>query len=304
MSFTPSADARELAARLGLHRAGNEWRGRCPACGYAEAFALADGRLGPVWWCGSCGDQTAIAQALGRPQKASTSGAPAHDVRDAQGRLERVERILRGCEPAAQSVVACRYLEVRGLGHLAGCPELFHHSACPHPSSTREREIRLPALVAIVRDVDGKLTGIHRTFLRRDGSGKADIEPPRASLGPVRGGAVRLVPLHDVLTVGELVIGEGIETSASAGVLLKLPAWAAVSAGNLAAGVMLPTEIRKVVIAADRDPPDAQGKCPGQDAARSAWFRLRHEGRAVRIAMPGAGRGDFNEILQARKRGA
>jgi hypothetical protein len=64
--------------------------------------------------------------------------------------------------------------------------------------------VRLPALVAAVRDVDGKFVGIHRTFLRRDGSAKADIEPAKASLGPVRGGAVRLATIERVLEAGAL----------------------------------------------------------------------------------------------------
>ena len=41
MSIYPTT-ARELAARFGLHRAGREWRGACPCCGYPEAFILAE----------------------------------------------------------------------------------------------------------------------------------------------------------------------------------------------------------------------------------------------------------------------
>jgi phage/plasmid primase-like uncharacterized protein len=291
-----SNSARELAARLGLHRAGREWRGRCPACGYAEAFALTDGKNGgAIWWCASCGDQDAIARALGCPEKVAAPRRPTNDARPARARLEPAARVLCGAEAAAQSPIAVRYLEMRGLSHLATCAELCFREDCWHPSGTR-----LAALIAVVRDVNGKFTGIHRTYLRRDGSAKADIEPPRASLGPVRGGAVRLVPLEQVLAAGELVLGEGIETSASAGLLLGLPAWAAVSAGNLAAGLALPVEIHRVVIAGDRDPADAQGKAPGQDAARAAWWRLRREGRQARIAMPGEGRGDFNDIWLAK----
>ena len=51
------------------------------------------------------------------------------------------------------------------------------------------------------------------------------------------------------------------------------------SAGNLAKGLALPPEARRVVIAADPD--DA-----GRKAARDAWIRWRAEGRDVRIASP------------------
>jgi phage/plasmid primase-like uncharacterized protein len=293
------ATARELAARLGLHRVGREWRGACPACGYAEAFAVTDGNHGPIWWCANCGDQNAIARALGSPHNGVAIQGRQNDASDIARCQERAAGLLRGAESAARSPVAIAYLDRRGLRHLAPSPELYFRADCPHPSGTFDRPVRLPAIIAVVRDVSGKFRAIHRTFIRHDGSGKADIEPPRASLGPIMGGVVRLSSLNEVLAAGELVIGEGIETSASAGLLLKLPAWAAVGAGNLAKGVVLPPEIRRVVIAADRDAPDAQGRCPGQDAARSAWFRFRREGRTVRVAMPDEGRGDFNDIARA-----
>jgi phage/plasmid primase-like uncharacterized protein len=301
MSVTTGANpaAREVAARLGLHRVGREWRGACPACGYAEAFALTDGKHGPIWWCASCGDRNAIARAVGGPRNGIAVQPSRKDTSDIARRQERAERILRGAEPVAQSPAAIAYLGGRGLSHLGSCPELFFRADCPHPSSTFDRPVRLPAIIAVVRDVEGKFIAIHRTFLKHDGSGKTQIEPPRASLGPIMGGAVRLASLEQVRAAGELVVGEGIETSASAGLLLGLPAWAAVSAGNLAKGVLLPPEIPRVVIAADRDTPDAQGKYPGQDAARAAWFRLRREGRTVRVALPDEGRGDFNDILKA-----
>jgi phage/plasmid primase-like uncharacterized protein len=151
-----------------------------------------------------------------------------------------------------------------------------------------------------VRDANGKFVAVHRTYLRADGSSKADVEPKKASLGAIWGGAVQLASLEKVLAVGELAIGEGIETSASAGLLLGLPAWAAISAGNLGDGIQLPEEIRRVVIAADRDVADQHGRRAGQDAARAAVIRFRREGRVARIAMPDEGRGDFNDILVSR----
>jgi putative DNA primase/helicase len=247
--------ARELGAQLGLHRVGREWRGACPACGYVGAFALTDGKYSPIGWCANGCDQPDIARALGDPRKVVSPVPKGKDARSIQDRLERAERIWRGSKTVLGSP-AGHYLGVRGIGHLIACADLRFRTDCPHPSSTPERTVRLPALVAAVRDVDGRFVGVHRTFLRRDGSGKAEIEPRKASLGPVWGGAVRLTPLEQVIAANELVIGEGIETSASAGPLIGLPAWAALTAGNLASGVVLPSSIRKVVIAADRDAPD------------------------------------------------
>jgi putative DNA primase/helicase len=143
-------------------------------------------------------------------------------------------------------------------------------------------------LVALVTDVAGVPISIHRTFLARDGT-KARIEPAKASLGPLWGGAIRLKPFAADMP---LVIGEGIETAASAGRLTGFPAWAAVSAGNMAKGLVLPPEAGRVVIAVD---PDIAGRV----AARDAWLRWRAEGREVQLATPN-GMGDFNDLLRAR----
>jgi hypothetical protein len=57
----------DLVVRLRLKRAGRDWRGTCPACGYGRgAFVVSIGRTGrPVAWCASCQDGDAIAHALG-----------------------------------------------------------------------------------------------------------------------------------------------------------------------------------------------------------------------------------------------
>jgi phage/plasmid primase-like uncharacterized protein len=291
-----AANARELAAQLRLHHAGHEWRGNCPICGYADAFVLTEGKYGAaIGWCASCQNRDAIAAMLGggRRNGGPAPKPPPRAADDVRKRVERAEKLWLGRLALLNSVAAV-YLEVRGIAHLVACVDLGYHPSCPHPTSSFEHPVRLPALLGAVRDMNGKFVGIHRTFLRRDGSGKADIEPAKASLGPVRGGAVRLTPLEDVLAAGAVVIGEGIESSASAGQLLGLPAWAAISAGNMARGLVLPTGVRKVIIAADRD-------AAGIDAAEWAKARLRREGREVEVAVPQEGVGDFNDLLVARR---
>jgi hypothetical protein len=141
--------------------------------------------------------------------------------------------------------------------------------------------------VALVVDVTGKPVAVHRTYLGAGGV-KAAMEPPKASKGPVWGGAIRLDP-----EAPEIAVGEGIESSASAGRLLDLPAWAALSAGNMARGLILPPRVRAVVIAADADE-------AGQKAAEAAAARWRSEGRRVRIARPDKPGRDFNDILAER----
>ena len=141
-------------------------------------------------------------------------------------------------------------------------------------------------MVAQIVDAAGEPTGVHRTYLKADGTGKADVEPTKASLGVVWGSVIRLQD-HD--PARSLVIGEGIETAASAGVMLQAPAWSAISAGNLGGGLVLPAEVSNVIIAAD---PDDEGEARAQQAA-ARWQR---EGRKVRVARTRID-GDWNDLL-------
>lgn len=281
--------ASEAARRLGLAKSRRGWRGDCPSCGYKSAFALDRGRDGrAIGWCANCQDKSAIGAALrggGFTWSAPSRSAEAVPAADAAARRAKQERALslwRGAKPAPGTLADC-YLIGRALSGVAASPALRFRSDTPHPEGGR-----LPAMLAAVTDGTGALVAVHRTYLDA-GGGKAKVEPAKASLGPVWGGAIRLEPLDHACP---LVIGEGIETAASAGRLTGWPAWAAVSAGNMAKGLVLPAEARRVVIAADPDE-------PGEQAARAAALRWQAEGREVQIMRP-TGAGDFNDLLQRR----
>jgi phage/plasmid primase-like uncharacterized protein len=280
----PAAD---LAARWKLHRSRNGWRGDCPACGYAGGLVLDQREGRPLAWCASCQDS----KALGAMMRDGCS-LPSRTLSPAGGDAEALARrkqaraleIWERATPIS-GTSAATYLEARGLPALACSRDLRFSAVCRHPENGSH-----PALIALVRDQNGKPLAIHRTFLRADGSGKADAEPQKASLGPIWGGAIRLYPI-----ASEIVIGEGVESSASAGLLIGLPAWAAISCGNLAKGLALPSEVRAVVIAADPDP-------PGEAAAQQAARRWQAEGRTVRIIRPIRDGADFNDLLREAAR--
>ena len=144
-----------------------------------------------------------------------------------------------------------------------------------------------PALVALVtRGTDNTPLAVHRTFLCRDGSGKAPVDPEKMMLGPCRGGAVRLGEVRNAL-----MVGEGIETCLAAMQATGSPAWAALSTSGLRS-LNLPVEVRNVIVLADGDD-------PGEAAARDCAFRWKREGRRVRIARPSWGM-DFNDMLVER----
>ncbi len=168
---------------------------------------------------------------------------------------------------------------------------------------------------------------MHRTFLRLDGAGKAEIEPAKKVGGIVWGGAVRLT-----LAAPVMVIGEGIETTFSAlasfhdtlndaALIEGEPAafWAALSLGNIAGsgigeggphpsrpgrrlpspdpdrpGLVLPDMVRRVILLADADAGDPDtAEVLLQRGAR----RFARAGLAVTIARPPAGC-DFNDVLR------
>lgn len=285
------ASVREVAASLGLNRAGREWRGNCPCCGYKAAFILMERRGRVVGWCASCQNRNGIREFLSgrggsrkRPDPAAAARSEAELLQKRRQAQERALALWRGSEPITGTAAEV-YLRARGVGHIVANEALRFRCDCPHPTGTRQ-----PALIGLVTGVTHNAVAIHRTYLRRDGSAKADVEPQKATLGSSWGGAVRLDP-----AAPELAVGEGVETAASAGRILCLPAWAALSAGNLAMGLLLPPEVRAVVVAVDRDN-------SGVEAAYAARDRWQTEGRSVRLAYPTAPHNDFNDVLLVRQK--
>ena len=281
----------DLASRLRLDRQAHSWRGDCPACAYSRAFSLRAGKGdAALAFCANGCSRDDLRAELGRIVGGAWKPAEAPSAQaEAEARERKQTRALAlwaGCEPAL-GTLADAYLTARGLPGLAASPALRYRPDCAHPEGGS-----WPALVAVVTDQAGSPLAVHRTYLRRDGTGKAPVEPEKASLGPVWGGAIRLA---DPEPGKPVVIGEGVESSASAGRLLGCPAWAGISAGNLGKGLALPPAVDWVVIASDPDE-------PGQQAAKAAAARWMAEGRRVQIARPN-GSEDFNAIARSAAHG-
>ena len=275
-----------LASRFALKQCGRQWRGDCPACGYAGSFAAMSGTSGkPVMHCfNGCDRDTlhATAQAaLGSDWTPSPAPDRTYMERIQQARQDRAQRLWQSAL-LCPGTLAQIYLARRGIENRIGSGALRFSPDCSHPSGSRH-----PAMVSAVRDVTGVLVAVQRTYLTSDGR-KAALDPARAALGLVWRGAVQLDPCGP-----ELVVGEGTESTASAGQLLGLPAWAALSAGNLERGLVLPASVRRVVIAVDHDP-------TGQRAAEAAAQRWRREQRTVHLATPDRPGTDFNDVVQTR----
>lgn len=159
-------------------------------------------------------------------------------------------------------------------------PEVWH-------SGSRQT---LPAMLAQIRDHKGQALGIHRTYLKPDGSGKADVEPAKMMLGASSGGAVRFGPDGSVIA-----LAEGIETALSVSRASRLTVWATLSTSGLKGLILPPAPIAEVIIiCADND--DA-----GLSAAETTAGRLEAAGRIVSIIHPKETGADFNDVLRAGK---
>lgn len=286
--------AETIAKALGGRRAGATWMARCPAHDdKSPSLAIRTGERGKVLVrCHAGCDQRDVIAALldlglwettgtrsrgvahGRCRSGTTEADP-----EAAARAQAALAIWRASQDIAGSPAAT-YLQSRGLT-LSPPPNLRFHPALKHASSGV-----WPAMVAlVVHGETGEPLAVHRTFLARDGHGKAPVDPPKMMLGPCRGGVVRLGEPGDAL-----MVGEGIETCLAAMQATGKPAWAALSTSGLRA-LDLPRAIARVIVLADGDEP---GEAAAQDSAR----RWRREGRSVRIARP-PNCMDFNDLLQA-----
>jgi putative DNA primase/helicase len=283
--------AETIAKALGGRKAGGAWMARCPAHDDREpslSIRDADGRKVLVRCHAGC-DQGRVIAALrsrglweenGHRQFARCAArmvANNQSDRDDANRSEAALAIWEAATPADGTLVAS-YLVSRGL-HIPPPPTLRFHARLKHPSGET-----WPAIVALVtRGPDDAPIAIHRSFLARDGAGKAPVDPQKMMLGPCRGGAGRFGAPGNVL-----MVGEGIETCLAAMLATGNPAWAAPSTSGLRA-LDLPNEVRDVVVLADGDE-------PGEAAAQVCAWRWKREGRRARIARAPQGM-DFNDLL-------
>jgi hypothetical protein len=207
------------------------------------------------------------------------------------GSAEAARRLFAISKPVA-GTVAGRYLLERGISMRPDMTALRFHPRCWYrpEADSPDDGVRdaWPALIAAVTDLNGTVTGVHRTWLDPSGRGKAPVAQPRRALGCLLGHAVRFGPAGGVMAAGE-----GIETVLSLRqVMPALPLAAALSAAHLAA-MLFPPGLRRLYIVRDNDP-------AGRRAQTMLTERAQTAGIEARVLAPALG--DFNDDL--RQRGA
>jgi hypothetical protein len=286
-------DAKTLTMALG-----GAWHSRygvapCPCCQPEHrrdqsALTLADGADGRLLLnCkkSSCSFSDILA-AAGLTSGDYTPPDPAEIARRAAEAKAQAEKKARQAFALwKEAVPICGTLAetyLRGRGISCDLPDTLRF----HPSAWHPTAKRFPAMLARVDGGQG--FAVHRTYLdwTKGGSKKANVEPPKAMLGAVKGGAVRLTEAQ-----GPLVVAEGIETALSLACgLLRGPAtiWAALSASGIR-GVSLPAKPHRLTIATD-------GDAPGRDAGNALAERATSLGWTVSLLPAPDGR-DWNDIL-------
>lgn len=199
---------------------------------------------------------------------------------EAARRLWAISRSIHG-------TLAETYLRRRGIADLRNCGCLRFHPNCWYRADRDDlpgTPEAFPALIAAVRDNDGTLTGLHRTWLDPSGTSKANIATPRRAMGDLLGHGVRFGPSGPTM-----IAGEGIETMLSLRqVMPTMPMIAALSAAHLAA-LQFPSMLRRFYIARDNDA--AGRKAHGDLASRAQEAGID--------ALPFDARlGDFNDDLR------
>jgi putative DNA primase/helicase len=221
---------------------------------------------------------------LGQPDRSARLAVPAQTVVDGiDGWSGAIAQRLFREAVAPQKTPVELYLNSRRLELPPMAPLFFH----PHAWRNAKNGPCGPAMVSLLTSAQGNIpVGIHLTYLRPDGTGKADGPCSKVMLG--KAGVIRLVP-DDEVTHG-LGLAEGVETALAtmqrAG---WYPIWAATSAGGIARFPVV-AGIESVTVFCDADK-------AGLQAAGTCCLRWAAAGREAIIVAPPCG--DWDDALKS-----
>ena len=258
----------------GLKRAGRYYKGLCPFHNDTNPSLTIDTRKNTYrcYSCGASGDaiqflmeldgisfKEAVLQLAGLYGLADTgtkpkfqrAKKPVAETKEDEARreardIEKAVKLVRGSMPAAGTLVET-YLKSRAI-EPARLPEGILQQLRFIPSygywhkwdkARRFEEIgKFPAMISPMQNAKGEIRGVHITYLKADGTGKADIAdkdkeggklPAKKMKGRPWGCAIRLGP-----PAPTMVFSEGIENGLSSTMINPdWPVWVAGSLTNL-----------------------------------------------------------------------
>lgn len=274
--------------------------GPCPICGGKDRYRFDDKDGSGSYYCSSCGAGNGVNlvmafKNLDFKNAAMQIEAAAGFVKSAKysekANDDQKRKALNAAWGGAKRVEhgdpVCGYLEGRGIHLSYISPALrFHPNLKYYREAESEVDGYFEAMLAIVTAPDGSGATIHRTYLK--GGEKAPVSSPKKLMQglPMKGAAIRLFPVADVLGVAE-----GIETALAAAQMFSVPTWACVSAGGLESFVP-PEEVKKVVIFGDND-----RNFVGQGAAYKLASRLSLAGLEVEVRIPEQAGTDYADLI-------
>ena len=282
----------------------------CPVCGdgrnnHRFRFDNIDGQ--GTWYCQQCragdgfslliktGKATGFFNAIemvervvGEVPSTDDGGKSSYDHRKLMNDIWAKSEVLTGSD------IACNYLRARGLD-LKFIPTNVRFSPECYES---ESKMKRPAMIALVHDRDGKPVTLHRTYLDKDGTKKADIQAPRKLMKGVT--KLNCVNIRLCPTKGGLLgVGEGIDTALACLELFNIPTWSAINT------TLMETweppgqpEIKDVVIFGDNDM-----NYSGHRAACTLANKLVLQGYKVKIKIPPKPGTDWLDVLSEKKKG-
>lgn len=293
---------------------------------YCLGKDLKETRAWCLWWLGLSSRPAAGAAPVSEEERARQAQLRA-ERREREEREEAEKRALNARSALAMWLKADkltpanfsgslvdRYLLSRSIDLTAEL--IAHKRALPgalrlfpaHDYHTSDGEVieGLPCMIALMSNPKGEGRAVHRTWLRPDGGGKAELPDGMGArkIWPAgwRGCVVRISKGDGGLTPeeagrqgkrGPLVLTEGIEDALA--VAIALPAyrvWAAGTLGNLGHVPILPC-VSRVIVAADNDWTKPQAIA----ALDKALIALRAHGRPVAVARSPKGK-DMNDLLK------
>ncbi len=278
-----------------LKPVGGEMRGLCPLHDENTASFHVNETKG-VYNCFGCGAGGDVVDLFSRLHRVGfveactcLAGSEAQPMRTIPPEDEAVRKVLARRRAAEEwrragpieGTYAETYLLTRGVG--SGVPGSLRFGTVPRFWHDDGREgVRHPAMVAALQDENGKVVGVHRTFVDRDGR-KVRRGEPRLALGRVRGCAVRLGPVAP-----RIMLCSGIEDGLALRMMFPgATIWVTPGDANMP-HVRMPRGIWHVTVCGDAD-------APGIAAVAATRAALAAKGIQTDELFPRAGTKDFNE---------